>query len=419
MLSKQVIKNFITYAFGAVLLRGMTMLMAPINMRILTPSDYGMLALINSFISIAAALMGFGLRQVLSIEYFHGNIDARKTMVNTVLVIYLLLATPCMLALLYLHPYVKQYVFLNAVATPLVILSISITFVYFFVELFYQVLQYEQRAALLTSIQTSIALCTAGIQLTLLWHYKLGVLGIIFPQFLSMVCATTIGYGFYTQQQYYLHRTLKKSIAQTTHYLKLGLPFIPSVLFGWILASIDRWLLAYHTSMHDVGIYAIADTFGQLFNLLVLIPWGGSYLPYIMNQYTQNKDNLAAIEQQNQRVMWVSMASMAVLVTIGYALSKPLLRFVLPSAYHGAINYIWIILMGYIFLMGSYFAASFIQFHKKSYFLAFALCIPALLNMVINYLLIPYYGLYGCTGATLASYITYFCITLFYYYRLR
>jgi len=414
-----VIKHFITYSFGALLLRGTTMLMAPINMRKLMPSDYGMLALLNSFVSITTALIGFGLRQVLSIEYFHGNATERKKIINHILCIYVLLATPCITLLLYNHAIVRKYLFLDKVPTYLIILSIGISFFYFFVELFYQVLQYERKALLVTSLQTSIAVLIAVIQIVCLWYFELGIVSIIGPQLLSMIIASGIGLYVYMHNQYNHHVHVHASVQCMPMYIKQGLPFIPSVLFGWILASIDRWILAQQGSMHDVGIYAIADTFGQLFNMLVLYPWSGSYLPYIMNTYATNQDNLLAVEQKNQRVMYIAMASMSILVTLGYFASKPLLRIILPPAYHTAINYIWIILMGYIFLMGSYFAASFIQFHKKSYFLAFALCLPALLNIVLNYALIPFFGLYGCTLATLCSYAAYFAFTLGYNFVLQ
>ena len=62
-----VIKHFFIYSFGSFFLRSISMILVPLNMRKLTPTDYGTLSLITAFITIATALIGLGLRQVLSI----------------------------------------------------------------------------------------------------------------------------------------------------------------------------------------------------------------------------------------------------------------------------------------------------------------------------------------------------------------
>ncbi len=411
-----VIKHFFTYAFGAIALRGITIFLTPLNMRKLHPSDYGMLALVNGFISIATAIVGLGLRQVLSIEYFHCDQVNRKRLINEIIILYVSIALPVLIASLYVQNTIAQHIFLGKVSPTLVAPILFITFLYFFVELLYQVLQYERKAAPLTLLQTTIALITVFCTVFFIWHLNSGASGIVWAQLLGMVCASTTGIVAYTKNNYQHYAPVSKNMHM---HVKNGLPFIPTVLFGWLLACGDRWILAQYASMHTVGIYAIADMFGQLFYFLVLYPWSGSYLPYILNQFTQNKNNLLATEKINKRIMYWCMLGAAILITVGCLTGKSFLHFMLPPVYHEALNYIWIILMGQVFLLGSYFATCLIQFHKKTYFLAFALCIPAALNIVLNIMLIPLFSLYGCTLATLLSYGVYFGITLWYNHHLQ
>lgn len=116
--------------------------------------------------------------------------------------------------------------------------------------------------------------------------------------------------------------------------------------------------------------------------------------------------------------MYYSMIGFFVLITAGYSICKPILYYLLPIAYHEAVDYIWFILMGSVFLMGTYFANCLIQYHKKRYFLGFALLLPATLNVALNILLIPQYRIYGCVFATLTSYVSYFALTLWYNKRI-
>jgi O-antigen/teichoic acid export membrane protein len=399
---------------GAVFLRCITIFMAPINMRILNPDDYGKLALINSFISISVAIAGLGLRQALSLEYFHCAGIRRKQLVNDIVIIYSLIILPLFFISIVFRPIVSRFFFLGQISSELIIISFIIIILFFFVELFYQILQYEQQAFRLTILQTIVALITAAGIVILLWYLHYGFGSIIVAQLFGMILAFIIAVHSYIKHGYYSNRDDSLINKKLKKYLKLGLPFVPNMLFALILASGDRWILARYSSLHNVGIYSIADTFSQLFQFLVLYPWSGSYLPYILNSYAHNKDNLLAVERRNQRLMYVSMIGCAILITVIFLMTKTLLGYILPPSYHEALQYIWLLLMGQIFLLGNYFASSFIQYHKKSYFLAFSLYVPALLNIGLNIILIPSFAIYGCVVATVFSYAVYWGITLGY-----
>lgn len=386
-------------------------------MHALTPADFGILSLITSFMSIGTALVGLGLRQAFSLEYFHCDIEHRKKLINAIIVTYCIGGLFFLCCGLCAKNFFMQFFFLNQVSTNTYLLIIGMIFIQFFVELFYQILQYEQRSLLLALLQFYNALSTTILTCIFIWLHR-GFVGIVHAQACMLMIIGGVSIHSYIKTKYYSFLKLP-TLSHCTHLIKSGLPFIPTVLFGWILASGDRWILARYATLHDVGIYATADLVSQLFYFAVLYPWSGAYLPYIMNQFTQHKDNVLRIEQWNQKVMWWTMVTMVVLIIAGFIITKPLLFFILPPTYYSAINYMLILLMGQLFLLGSYFAACFIQFHKKSYFLAGALCIPALLNIILNILLIPHFKLFGCTFATLISYVIYFMITLWYNHHLQ
>lgn len=409
-----VIQNFFIYSFGALCLGGFTILLAPINMRLLSPHDYGVLALINSCITVGVSILGLGLRQLLSIEYFHHDAAGQKKLINQILFVYACTALPLCLILLALQSPIIHWFSLHQISPDVFTITVITIFFYFFAELLYQILKYRQRALLLTTIQISIALGSLALTVTLLLYCNLGFMSSLIGQCASMCAATGVGIYLYRKEKFSEALQLKPHRATIAHFLKQSFPFIPGILCGWVIASSDRWLLAHYTGMHEVGIYAIADMFGAMFRLLILQSWSGSYLPYILMRYQNNKDELLDIEKQNLTIMWIAITGLMLIIILGFWLAQPLILIILPVAYHESLHYILIILAGHIFLLGSYFAASFIQFHKKTYFLAASFCIPAILNVAFNILLIPHYQIYGCTGATLISYALYFGIMLGY-----
>lgn len=409
-----ILKNFFLYSCGSLILRSISIVVAPITMSMLSPDQYGILALLNSFISIACIVCGLGLRQALSLEYFHHNQEQQILIIQELIVTYSILALPLLCIATLCHSCINNYFFLGTVPTYLLIASFILIFFYFFSELLYQILQYEHKAFELTTLQTSIALITVIINLILLCYLQLGIASIILGQLMGILIVCVMGVKkakFHLFSKKIPHRTTIKK------YLMLGVPFIPSMLFAWLLAAGDRWVLARHATLSDVGIYSVADTFGQIFQMVVLLPFSNAYLPYLMKKFADNTNNLVAVEQWNRHVMWLFIPTLCFVFSFGYIVSKPLVIWLLPATYHDALTYVWLLLIGYLLLVCSYFPAALIQFKKKTTFLSFALCIPAVVNVLLNILLVPSYKIMGCVLATVFSYGLYFLIMVLYNYR--
>lgn len=413
-INNQIIKKFFIFSFGSIMLRGISIALMPFTLNILNPSDYGLLSLFTSFNNIFIAILGLGLRQVFYLEYFHCNEEQRKSMTNNILSIYILIALPVTLIFFCMHSILNRALFGNTANAFLIALSLVYCFLFFFVELFYQHLQYESKALELTLLQTAIALITVILNIFFLYWMHLAIQGVLLANACAGVIACSIAGYYYIKTHYAISFNMKQSIQHMARYLHLGIPFIPGILFAWILSSGDKWVLAHYGTLHDVGIYAIADAFSQLFYVVILYPLAGSYLPWLFKQFANDASAIAIVEQQNKKIMYRSMLGVACAISLAYVLGKPILYWILPIKYHESILYIWLILMGNVFWMGTYFASALIQYHKKSYFLAGAICVPALLNIGLNILLIPVLGIYGCSLATLIAYTAYFGLILGY-----
>jgi O-antigen/teichoic acid export membrane protein len=413
-----VARNFMIYSFGSIILRSVSILLAPITLTLLSPSDYGLLALVNSCTNVLVAFTGFGLRQVFGIEYFHCSGDARKRMGNEIIVIYLALSLP-VFALLYWHiPTINAYIFFNNASSTLIKISLFFCFIYFFVELFYQILQVQGKALALTTLQIAVAMLTIACNIISLYWFKWGVSGMMLGYVLGMLIVCAAGLYAYMQQDCVAYINVRESLRKTKYYLHIGLPFIPTIICNWVLATGNRWLLARYATLHDVGIYSLADTVSSLFQMLVLFPMLGSYVPHVFKKFAANPYDLASVEHWNRQNMYVSMLAMTALVTLGYFCFKPCMLWLLPKKFHAALDYVLPILLGNIFWMGTYFAVCLVQYKKKAYFIAATLITASCVNVLGNIILIPRLGLYGCTLATMAAYGTYFGLLVWYGGRL-
>lgn len=408
-----IIKNFFIYSASALMLRSASIIVAPLTLHLLSPADYGLISLIGSFASIVTILLGFGLRQVVSIEFFHYSGEQQRTLINTILCAYVLLASPVCLCALFGCSLINQHIFAGAATPHLIMIAVIYCFIFFFVELLYQILRYQEKVRLVTTLQTGCALVLIFCNCLLLIWFKAGVYSSIMSYCISYGAVCVWGAYKYCCSQYMPTLCLRTSVKQIPSYLKIGLPFIPTVLCSWVLSSSDRWLLARMASLHDVGLYALADTFGQLYMFIILQPISNAYLPQLMRSF-KGSENITATEQKNRTRTIAGMVALTSVISVGYLLCKPIALMLLPSSYHPALAYIWYILMGYVFLTGSYCFSALIQFQKCRWFLSLSLVVPAVSNFVLNILLIPIAGVQGCVVATLIAQIVY-CGTTYWY----
>ncbi len=101
-------------------------------MRILTPADYGALSLVTSFIAIASAVCGLGLRQLFTLEYFHQTDDQRNQLIQRIIFVYTSINLPLLLYALANSRTIARVLFFDEVTPTVIVPMLVLTFLYFF-----------------------------------------------------------------------------------------------------------------------------------------------------------------------------------------------------------------------------------------------------------------------------------------------
>lgn len=404
----QTIKNFLTYSLSAILLRSLTAVTSLLALRIIEPAHIGVLALINTFVAIAPLAFNLGLRQAFWLEYFHKTSIQRKILFNHAVAAYLCIAIPLLTLGIFNAPLINHYLFFGQANNWLIIIALVYCFVQFFSELFLQILRNQMRALLLACIQLGAATITMLTFIYLVFYANWGIVGILFANTLGITCIAIIGFWLYLHNHIYVHVTRANFVANTTYLLRLGFPFIPSMVLIWLLTASNRWILAYMGTLQQLGIYAVADVAGQAFNLCILTPLNAAYIPYMLQQYTSHPTDILALEKKNIRTMQWAMIGASALITVGTAIAFMVAPYVLPALYQQAVRYVWFIGMANVLLMGTCFSSCIIFLHKKTWWLLAMNGITAAANICFNFLLIPYLGIYGCVIASIFAYALFF-----------
>ncbi len=192
--------------------------------------------------------------------------------------------------------------------------------------------------------------------------------------------------------------------ARAGDYAHYGLPVALSLVLSLALATTDRFMLAAFLDPASVGVYHAGYSLSNR-TLDVLFIWLGA---------AGGPAAVAALERGGREALARSAAEQASLMlliclpaAVGLALvAKPLAELMVGAGLRGGAAQVtpWIALSGFFGGVTTYYFHTAFTLARRTRLLLVAMAIPAGVNLVLTFVLIPRYGLNGAVWATAASY---------------
>lgn len=196
-------------------------------------------------------------------------------------------------------------------------------------------------------------------------------------------------------------------------YLRFGLPLVPTALLGWITSSSDRYLIGYFLSLQMVGIYSAAYNIGAIIGFFGA-PLQILLFPTISKLYEERKEEEIKIYLTYSLKYFLLFTIPSV---FGLSiLSRPILLIMTRSEFvaQGAVV-LPIVAVGALFfgLYGAIFAWILIVV-KRTRLVFVLVSFSAAINLVLNVILIPVYGIVAAAITTLIAYCILFSLTTYF-----
>lgn len=190
-------------------------------------------------------------------------------------------------------------------------------------------------------------------------------------------------------------------------FLRYGLPLLGLAFVNLILSVSDRYLIEIIKDSSQVGIYSaaykIAETGVYGFILFLML----ASFPSLIEVFENHGEVKAKALMQD--LLGIFILILVPVVSGIVILSKEIIGLVLGKAYHEAHLLLPFIASGIFFLgLCHYYGKSF-ELKEKTLILPIVYSVPALLNLVLNILLIPYLG---TRAAAISTFASYFCCFL-------
>jgi O-antigen/teichoic acid export membrane protein len=182
--------------------------------------------------------------------------------------------------------------------------------------------------------------------------------------------------------------------------LKFGIPLIFSAMSINLLNGSDRFILKFLSGETELGLYELGYKIAGVVNMFVIMPFGLTLMPLAYKLFKQEGDK----EYYKKLKTYVAF----ILVWSGFALSlfsKELVElFALQKAYYSASTVVPLIVLAYVVYGISMVSSLGMYLTGNNYFIAYITLFCAALNIGLNFLLIPIYGMMGAALNTVVAF---------------
>lgn len=183
-------------------------------------------------------------------------------------------------------------------------------------------------------------------------------------------------------------------------------PMIPNSISWWVSNSSDKYMLTAFASVSVLGIYSVSYKIPSVLSIVSSIFMSAWQISAVENFGT---DESKAFYSD----IYKAFSSCIILVASTLIfLSKYTAYFLFQKDFFTAWKASMILIMAFVFnsisaLLGSVYTSS-----KKTKMLFYSTLLAALTNIILNFVFIPFYGMYGAAYATLISYILVWIVRL-------
>ncbi|MGA0559401.1 flippase [Larkinella sp. VNQ87] len=365
--------------------------------RYLGPEQFGLLNFANVFPTVLTSLAGLGLANVLVTELVRNKDYTENQLLGTAFLLRLLAGTVSLLAIavtariLYSDQPVLQAMILFT-SSVLVCQSVDV------IDLYFQSRVKSKLSVIAKS--TAFALST-GLRVYFLAN-EFGLLAFSSVVFVEAALSALILLVIYNRQegQYLVQWRFNRQLAVLL--LQLAWPLMVSEFFIFIYMRCDQFMLKELATNLELGKFSAALRLSEVW-YFIATALTSSFYPTIVRLKTENEEAF----QRAYRNLLSLLIFISLLIAVFITFSAPwLIQFLYGQQYRGVDDILVIHIWSAVFVFMGVGSSYWFVIHNKQRLLLLKTIMGAVLNILLNFFLIPRYGAVGTSIATLIAQLT-------------
>lgn len=393
---KKLGKHSLIYAAGPALNKALSFVLLPlVTAYIGTTGNYGVVELAGVTIAIAGQVLGLNLLH--GMQRFHGEYDDerdRATLITTTL--WLLVAST---GLAFVLAWVARdagarLVFGSAEYAPALTMAAAILFFQTIGQVGMRYLQLLEKSVVYGVLTTLKMLSEIGLKVWFLVALGLtwvGVLGSVLGG--EMIVGTGLMVWIFTRLG------LRFSMPMAKRLFVYSSPLILSGLCMFVLHASDRFFVASLIDVDELGIYGLGYKLGAIANAVILEAFGLIWFPYVFGLKDQDEIARVCRKVLTYFVLLMTWASLALAL-----FARKVVAVMVEPEFAGAREFIPLVALGYVGWSVFQMASTSLYLRKRTGLLSTIVACAAVLNLVLNALLVPRLGAMGAAVTAAATF---------------
>lgn len=389
-------KNAIYNILGPIILNGINFFTIPIFTRMMGPAQYGIVSVFTTWIGIFSIIFGLQVQGSIGTAKAHLGEDSIKPYLSSILLLGLAFGSLCIIFGSIFYQPLSEWMMLSVETYTLMGLQSIATFIISFSSIafiFYKKAQYS------FVVNVSTAVITSVLSIVLILYYfghDEAYLGRIYGMVLPTVCMAVLVATYFLKQG---------NFAFKKEYILFCLPIcLPLIFHGMshiVLAQSDRIILQRLLGNEATGIYSFMIIFSGVLTAI----WNAlnnTWVPFYYDDLRAGK--LEEISKKSKNYILIFT-----IIHIVFLLWAPeVIKIFTPPSFWSSIYLLPLFVLSNYFTFMYSFPVNFQFFHKTTVSIAIGTVCAALVNVGLNLLFIPIFGIIGSALATLVAHIALF-----------
>lgn len=407
---KLFIENFFIYGLGGVISKIIPLIMVPIVTRLMPSSDYfGISDLSNTVVSFGSSLAIMGMYDAMYRMFFEKEDKYfQKKVCSTAMLFTLMTSAVIFLLMLMFKDLIAQYFFSSRRYAYIVYLSAIATLVGATNSILSAPtrMQNKRKIFLITNTVSPLLSYAISIPMLLAGYYVIAL------PLAAVVSGAALELAFWiANREWFSLKQFDRNLLKPL--LAIAIPLLPNFLIYWVFNSCDKVMITNMIGVGAAGIYSVGSKLGHCSQLIYTAFAGGwQFFAFsTMKEDNQVKSNSLIFEYLGI----ISFAATTIICAWSYMIFDVIF---IEEYISGYIIAPYLFLAPLLQMLFQVIANQFLIV-KKTWPNIPILSAGAVLNIIINYLLIPRIGIEGAAIATLLGYVVSDIICMIVLYKMK
>lgn len=390
---KTFIKGSAVLFASNIIIKGIQFFLLPLYTNELTPEMLGLSDMVTTLTGFVFPVLVMGMDSAFSAFYFEDGTNQQDKVFSSISlflgVMGMIPVIACFLSRTWSEILFKTSD--NASIVTIALLAVTANLLYLPLSLEVR-LQNRMTSYSVVAVVSSATIIVLNVLFLTILH--LGVYSLILSTLIVNVLQIFL-FSFAVEKKFSLKYVDGKLIKGMLRY---SLPMLPAVLSSLILTLSDRYIVLYYWGEHAVGVYGIGNRFVAILSV-VISSISTAYTTFAYSSYKkpEAKEQFSLV----LNMVYVMMIGIAFVVSI---FSREIISIMTAPEYAMAYKVLPDMMYSQVFYVLYTLTCYGVLFEKKSGYVLLATSVAAFVNLILNFIFIPQYGIQAAAFTTFIGY---------------